>query len=57
MDLEAAHAQLPLALAVALRLRDVGATDDLIASALAIEPEGVGPLLMVAQAKLDNIRA
>jgi hypothetical protein len=48
---------LPLALAVALRLHEEGAEDALIASALAIEPEGVRPLLEVARAKLERIEA
>lgn len=47
--------QLPLALAVALRLREAGADDGLIAAALAIEPEGVAPLLDLARAKLDRL--
>lgn len=47
--------RLPLALAVALRLREAGADKTLIAAALAIEPEGVGPLLQLARAKLDRI--
>jgi hypothetical protein len=52
----AADAELPLELAVALRLRDAGASDELIAAALAIELEGVGPLLAVAEAKLRRSR-
>jgi hypothetical protein len=47
--------QLPLALAVALRLHEAGADDELIAAALAIEPEGVAPLLGLARAKLDRL--
>jgi hypothetical protein len=47
--------RLPLALAVALRLHEAGADETLIAAALAIEPEGVGPLLQLARAKLDRI--
>ena len=47
--------RLPLAMAVALRLHEAGADGTLIASALAIEPEGVGPLLQLARAKLDRI--
>jgi hypothetical protein len=46
---------LPLALAVALRLREAGADDGLIAAALAIEPDGVAPLLELARAKLDRL--
>lgn len=47
--------QLPLALAVALRLRDAGAADELIAAALAIEAEGVASVLGLARAKLDRL--
>jgi hypothetical protein len=47
--------QLPLALAVALRLHEAGAGDGLIAAALAIEPDGVAPLLDLARAKLDRL--
>jgi hypothetical protein len=47
--------QLPLALAVALRLHEAGAEETLIAAALAIEPDAVAPLLDLARAKLDRI--
>ena len=47
--------RLPLALAVALRLHEGGADETLIAAALAIEPEGVAPLLQLTRAKLDRI--
>jgi hypothetical protein len=47
--------RLPLALAVAMRLHEAGADPALIATALGIEPEGVGPLLSVARAKADRI--
>jgi hypothetical protein len=47
--------QLPLALAVALRLHEAGADDGLIAAALAIEPDEVAPLLGLARAKLDRL--
>jgi hypothetical protein len=36
-------------------LRDAGLTEELIADALGVEPEPVGPLLVVPQAKLDAI--
>lgn len=49
--------QLPLALAVAVRLSDAGAPHALIAHALAVEPEGVPALLAVAQAKLRRIQS
>jgi hypothetical protein len=46
---------LPLAHAVALRLHAAGAADALIAAALAIEHEAVGPLLEVARSKAARI--
>jgi hypothetical protein len=49
--------RLPLMLGVALRLRDGGADDTCIAAALDIEPAGVGPLLVVAEAKLRRLAA
>jgi hypothetical protein len=47
--------RLPLAHAVAVRLREAGADDELIAVALDIEPEGVEPLLAIASAKLRRL--
>jgi hypothetical protein len=55
MDREEQLRRLPLAHAVALRLRDAGASDELIAAALGVELEGVGPLLEVGEAKADRI--
>lgn len=55
MDREEQLRRLPLALAFALRLHEAGAPPGLIAAALAIEPEGVRPLLDLARAKLDRI--
>jgi hypothetical protein len=55
MDRSELIRQLPLALAVALRLHEAGADDGLIAAALAIEPDGVAPLLDLARAKLDRL--
>ena len=52
MDRREALGRLPLAYAVALRLRDAGRNDTEIASALAVEPEAVATLLLVAEAKL-----
>lgn len=43
---------LPGAYSLALRLRDAGLDDDLIAECLAIERESLEPLLKVAEAKL-----
>jgi hypothetical protein len=50
---ERAIAELPLAHAVALRLRDAAADERTIARALGIEPEGVAGLLRIADAKLS----
>jgi hypothetical protein len=49
---ETGYDQLPVELAIALRLHKAGASDDLIATALAIEPQGVASFLAVAEAKL-----
>jgi hypothetical protein len=51
-DRTEALAQIPAAHSLALRLRDAGVDDDLIAECLGIEPETVGPLLVVAEGKL-----
>ena len=55
VDRSAQIQQLPLALAVALRLHEARAGETLIATALAIEPDGVAPLLDLARAKLARI--
>ncbi len=47
--------RLPLAHAVAVRLHEQGADDELIAVALDIEVEGVDPLLAIAHAKLRRL--
>ncbi|HSS90021.1 MAG TPA: hypothetical protein VLL69_11930 [Streptosporangiaceae bacterium] len=47
--------QLPAAHSLALRLRDAGVSAELIAECLGIEPEAVGSLLVVAEAKLAAI--
>lgn len=54
-QLAEAFRQLPTAHALALRLRDAGSSVELIAQRLEIEPEAVGPLLAVAEAKLASI--
>ncbi len=51
----AALRQLSVAHALAIRLRDAGVSDELIADCLAIERVAVGPLLIVADAKLKAI--
>jgi hypothetical protein len=55
MKHEQALRHLPLAHAVALRMHEAGADEALIAAALGIEPEAVGPLLEVARAKAERI--
>ena len=45
---------LPEAYATALRLRDAGCSDQMIADRLDIEPEAVAPLLRIALAKLTR---
>ncbi len=40
-----------------LRLRDARLPDDLIAECLAVEPEAVGPLFLLAEAKLAALWA
>jgi DNA-directed RNA polymerase specialized sigma24 family protein len=45
---------LPDAYATALRLRDAGCSDEMIADRLGIEPEAVAPLLRIAIAKLAH---
>jgi hypothetical protein len=55
MDRAAQLRQLPLVHAIALRMHEAGADDALIAVALAIEPESVGPLLALASAKAERI--
>lgn len=47
-----ALAHLPPAYSLALRLRDAGVADGLIAECLAVEPEAIRPLFDVAEAKL-----
>ena len=55
MDRHQALAELPVAYATALRLRAAGATTSLIADALGIDAKGVGPLLVLAEAKLGQL--
>jgi DNA-directed RNA polymerase specialized sigma24 family protein len=53
VDRDRALAELPVAYAVALRLRAAGADDQAIAAALGIDLAGVPALLEVAEAKLS----
>jgi hypothetical protein len=50
-----AIARLPLAYAVAIRLRDREVDDVLLAQALGIEEHAVEPLLTLAEAKLATL--
>lgn len=47
--------RLPDTYSLALRLRDAGLADELIAECVAVEPEALDPLLAVAEAKLAAI--
>lgn len=55
MDRAVALQALPDTYVIALRLRDEGAEPDTVARVLAIEPEAVGPLLTLAEAKLTGL--
>lgn len=57
VDRDARIRRLPLALAIGLRLHEAGAADTLIAAGLGIEPEGVPPMLELANAKLARLDA
>lgn len=48
---------LPPQYGAALRLADAGASEQAIAEALEIEPATIGPLLKIAEAKLQRILA
>jgi hypothetical protein len=48
--------RLPATYSLALRLRDFGLSDDLIAECVDVEPEAVAAMLVVAEAKLAAIR-
>jgi len=52
MDEESALARLPETYAAALRLRRQGLDESAIAEQLGLEPEAIGPLLRLAEAKL-----
>lgn len=57
MDVEDAFNRLPETHAAALRLRARGFDHDGIAAALGLEPKTVGPLLRIAEAKLEALTA
>lgn len=47
--------RLPETYALGLRLRDAGTPEEVIADRLGVEPEALGPLLALAEAKLATI--
>jgi hypothetical protein len=55
MDDPEALDRLPRPYALALRLRDAGVDDALIAESVGVEPEALPTLLKIATAKLDNL--
>jgi DNA-directed RNA polymerase specialized sigma24 family protein len=55
MDRTEALQALPDSYAIALRLRDEGLEPDAVARVLDVEPEAVGPLLALAEAKLAGL--
>jgi hypothetical protein len=54
-DRAEAMRRLPGAYSLALRLRDAGLANELIAECVVVEPEALAPLLAVAEAKLAAI--
>jgi hypothetical protein len=48
--------RLPVVYSLALRLREVGVPEALIAECVGVEPEAVGALLVVGEAKLAAMR-
>lgn len=57
MDRTEALRRIPRAYSLALRLRDAGVCDELIAECVGVEIEALGPLYLVAEAKLAAIIA
>ena len=55
MDRSEALQALPATYAIALRLRDEGVELGAVARVLDVEPEAVGPLLTLAEAKLAGL--
>ena len=55
MDRSQALEALPNAYAIALRLRDEGVEPDAMARVLDVEPEAIGPLVTLAEAKLAGL--
>jgi hypothetical protein len=55
MDDAEVLARLPRAYSLALRLRNAGVDDALIAECVGVDPEALPALLEIATAKLDNL--
>lgn len=55
MDRAQALQELPNKYAIALRLHDEGLAPEAVARVLDVEPEAVGPLLTLAEAKLAGL--
>jgi len=55
VDKENALGRLPRTYATALRLRQQGLSEPAIAEQLGLEPEAIGPLLRLAEAKLEAL--
>ena len=55
MDRAQALQELPDKYAIALRLNDEGLEPEAVARVLDVEPEAVGPLLTLAEAKLSGL--
>ena len=56
-DFEDALDRVPLPYSVALRLRDAGIEDAVIAECVGVEPEALHALMLIAKAKLDAARS
>ena len=55
MDRVQALQELPDKYAIALRLHDEGLEPEAVARVLDVEPEAVGPLLILAESKLSGL--
>ena len=55
VDRNGALEALPDTYAIALRLRDEGVEQEAVARVVGVEPEAVGPLLILAEAKLAGL--
>jgi hypothetical protein len=55
VDRAEAPQALPHTYAIAMRLRDEGVKPDALARVLDVEPEAIGPLLTLAEAKLAGL--